>query len=91
MKDAEIPSSAASPSIAQAHHRLLWAMQMIERQSAIVARRPAAAPDEQQLANPACKHGCNACYMSCAISPARLKWWEEELARLTGASTIGRA
>lgn len=79
------------PSRLTVHDKIMLVMRMIEQHSAAIGRRPHADQSGDRLANPACEHGCNACYMSCAIAPARLKWWEGELACLTGASTIGRA
>jgi hypothetical protein len=70
------------------------AMTMIERFSNVIASRPNYKPDRPEtlsLRNPACEHHCDKCYMGCAIAPARLAWWEGELAKACGASAIGRA
>lgn len=58
-----------------------------------IASRPNYRPPEGEtliLRTPACEHECTSCFMSCAIAPARLQWWEQELARLCGSATVGR-
>lgn len=74
----------------------MWsaAMTNIERYSAIVASRPNYQPerDEQLTLNrPACEWQCAKCYMTCAIAPNRVEWWQNELAKSCGSSSIGRA
>lgn len=73
-----------------------WAMENIERYSAIIASRPHYQPkwageDTDLLRHAACERQCDKCYMACAIAPERLKWWENQLAKACGSSQIGRA
>jgi hypothetical protein len=37
-------------------------------------------PTALVLDHPACEHMCRNCYMSCAIAPERIDWWQKELA-----------
>lgn len=74
----------------------MWsaAMTNIERYSAIVASRPNYQPkheDEIALGRAACEWQCAKCYMTCAIAPDRVEWWQNELAKTCGSSAIGEA
>lgn len=73
-----------------------WAMENIERNSAIIASRPNYQPtwDADKvdlLKRPACEHQCERCYIRCAIAPDQLAWFQDELAKACGSSQIGRA
>ena len=57
--------------------------------------RLAARPDRSggivlREAAPDCPHGCESCYLACAVLPGRIKWWEAELTSFCSSST-GRA
>ena len=71
----------------------LHAMAMIERFSARIAARPYIPDGETAiiLNTPQCVHNCDRCFLECAVAPARLKWWQGELARACGSSAMGRA
>ena len=59
-----------------------------------IANRPNDSPEREEslmLRKPACEWECATCYMGCAIAPARLAWWEGELAKGCGSAKIGRA
>lgn len=55
----------------------------IAKLEAIIQQRPnyqPMRPTALALDHPACSHGCSTCFMTCAIAPERLAWWENELA-----------
>jgi hypothetical protein len=85
----------ADASEAEAFNYPLHAMSMIERFSERIASRPPLAASKREhcvvLRTPQCGHDCNPCVLECAIAPDRLVWWERELARACGSSTMGRA
>ncbi|MYL97232.1 hypothetical protein GR702_05530 [Novosphingobium sp. FGD1] len=71
----------------------LHAMAMVDMFSRRIAARPYPAPENRTLTlrSPQCSYGCERCFMECAIAPARLAWWEEQLAHSCGSPSIGRA
>jgi len=71
----------------------LHAMSMIEQFAGRIAARPHFNPERRDtaLSAPQCEHQCARCYMECAVAPARLAWWENELAKACGTRAIGRA
>lgn len=52
------------------------------------ARRDAIDPlaERELLSAPACERGCSICPRACAVTGIMLRWWEQELARLTGSA-----
>jgi len=52
------------------------------------ARRDTIDPlaERDLLSAPGCERGCPVCPRSCALTGIMLRWWEEELARLTGST-----
>ncbi|MYL97927.1 hypothetical protein GR702_09100 [Novosphingobium sp. FGD1] len=71
----------------------LHAMAMVDKFSRRIAARPYPAPAgrDTTLREAQCQHGCDPCFMECAVAPARLAWWEAQLARSCGSASIGRA
>lgn len=87
---------SAEEALGGADLAALWsaAMTNIKRFSAIVASRPNFKPERSTacvLSVPQCEHECGKCYLSCAVAPALIKRWEDELAQSCGSAQMGRA
>jgi hypothetical protein len=68
----------------------LIAIQALERLYTKLAQRPNPERSALVLRSPQCEHGCDVCYLTCAVIPERIAWWEAELAKSCGTAAVGR-
>lgn len=67
-------------------------IEAIEKVDELRARRDAIDPlaERALLSAPGCERGCAVCPRACAVTGIILRWWEGELARLTGSTDMSR-
>jgi hypothetical protein len=77
----------------QQYRQQVAALINIERFAKRVEERPNYKPERGGLVlrSPACAHACAKCFMECAIAPERLRWWQAELEKFDGSSSMGSA